>query len=129
MKFWATKSFKELQQSWYDKLRAEGFVDAEELIGNEMVLRQSDDRYTSPDELSRFSKRQYFSFLSEMVGISAFDNEIDAVIMAMRADGTPIKLISETTGRHRFTVRTRIRTYEMRWGLRYYTKKQLNKVS
>ena len=133
MTYWNSPEFKALQQAWYAKLEDEGFQDAEELVGEEMMLRQvAEHAYKDSDELGVKTKEAYYRILEHRVQGSAFQNDIDRLIMTMFADGTKIKRIVETledrgSRRCRMTVRMTIRRYEMKWGLRDYSRKQLNK--
>lgn len=136
MKFWSTQPFRELQKEWYERLRAEGFNDAEEMVGEEMVLRQNAQHVyrRATDEILRETKEAYFRFMAAKVHETVFQSEIDRFIMASHAQGKMIEAICEELEqmgerRARNTVRFKIRGYEMQWGLRHYTKKQLNKVS
>lgn len=134
MKYWQTPHFKALQRAWYAELAKDGFEDAEELVGADMMLRQiAAHPYRNAEELGIKTKEAYYRFLFQRVQGSAFDNDIDCVIMTMFAEGAKIKRIVEsleTQGktRCRETVRYTIRRYEMQWGLRQYTPKQLRKV-
>jgi hypothetical protein len=135
--YWKTsalnKSLKELQAAWYERLEREGFQDAEEIVGEEIVLRQiAEHPYRHTDDLMRSSKEAYFRFLTHQIQDERFSNEIDRLIMTLFADGMKIKPIIEAlhqrgVSRCRGTIRFTIRKYEMRWGLREYTLKQLNK--
>lgn len=134
MTFWQTPSFKALQEVWYQRLKAEGFQDAEEIVGGELVLRQSAAHpYRHHDELGITAKEAYYRLLAQQVQVAAeFQTEVDRVILTMFAEGAKLKKIAEELEKRgerrcRGTIRYRIRTYEMRWGLREYTPKQLNK--
>lgn len=134
MSYWQTKQFRELQLAWYAKLESEGFDDAEELIGGELRLKQS---ATHPirhvRSLFDFStKEAYFSELGSLVQGHIFHNNVDRIILTMFADGEKISRIVQAleelgSRRCRMTVRMTIRKYEMAWGMRQYTPKQLNK--
>lgn len=133
MNFWKTKSFKELQRTWYQQLQKEGFQDAEEPIGDEMVLKQSAAHpYHGADQLVRTSKEAYYRLLSQQVQEAEFRSEVDRIILTMFAEGSPLKSIREAISklgmvRCRNTITFTIRKYEMRWGLREYSPRQLNR--
>jgi len=124
MTYWQTQHFKATQRDWYQRLAAEGFEDAEELIGAEMVLRQSSTHpYRHSDELRIQSKADYFRCLAQQASEFQFSNDVDRVIMTLLAEGAKIKRIREELtsigeSRCRMTIRARIRTYEVKWGLR-----------
>lgn len=133
MKYWQTQHFKAMQQAWYAKLKTDGFVDAEEMIAGEMLLKQSATHpYRGLDCLSIGYKEDYFRFMSQRAQDNEFQSEVDRTIVTMFAEGSKIKSIvqtlhSEGKPRCRGTVRFTIRKYEMEWGLKDYSPKQLNK--
>ena len=132
MTFWKTASFKALQKSWYRRLKSSGFQDAEDLVGGELVLKQvAAHPYRGSDELTRVTKEAYYRLLGNHVNQERFESEIDRTILTMFSEGRKIKhiceeLIRKGMKRDRYTVRVRIRIYEMKWGLREYTPRQLN---
>lgn len=133
MTFWKRPEFKALQKQWYQRIEEEGFEDAEELIGDDLVLKQTaSSAYGSLDEITRESKEAYYTFVAQKVQETEFKSPVDRTILAGVASGRKIRDIVEDlhnqgTPRCRFTVRIKIRTYEMKWGLRQYTPKQLNR--
>lgn len=133
MTYWKSQPFKALQRAWYAKLREHGFDDAEEMVADEMRLKQSATfPYRHVDELGITTKETYYSLLSQYVQESVFQNDIDHLIMSMFAEGSKIKRIVEALekrgeARCRGTVRYTIRKYEMKWGMKDYSPKQLNK--
>lgn len=136
MTFWESKSFKALQRAWYQRLKDEGFEDAEELIGTKLVLRQSAAHpYRGQDHMGIQIKEAYYHFLSQQIETAEFENDVDKLILIRHAEGRKIcHIVAELEelgmGRARDTVRFRIRVYEMKWGIKQYTPKQLHqKVS
>lgn len=133
MSFWKTPDFKSLQRAWYARLEREGFRDAEEIVGGEYVLKQiAAHPYRGMGHLAIQTKEAYYRLLGLQVQTGDFASEVDRLILTMFADGRRIKHIVEAlhnlgTPRARNTIRFIIRKYEMRWGLREYTAKQLNK--
>ncbi len=134
MTYWKTQHFKAMQNAWYAKLKVEGFEDIEEIVGGELVLRQSATHpYRGLDELRITSKETYYRLLGQKIETSTFNTEVDRLILTCFAIGTKIKdiiriLEREGKGRCRGTIRFTIRKYEMAWGLREYTPQQLNKA-
>jgi hypothetical protein len=137
--YWQTAFFKKLQQAWYAKLEASGFVDAEEQVQGEMVLRQSATPHSFRDGTATevTARAEYYQVLGEMVEAFEFDSEIDRTILTMFAEGAKIRSICEALSRGipslrqrrrrcRGTVRFTIRKYEMQWGLRKYSPRELN---
>lgn len=133
MTYWRTKHFKAIQTEWYEKLKDDGFDDAEELIGEEMMLRQiAAHPYRGMDDLGITTKKAYYRFLSQRVQETQFESSIDYLILSLFSEGTKIHSIVkalEAVGdrRCRGTIRYTIRKWEMRWGLREYSLKQLNR--
>ncbi len=133
MTFWKTKEFKALQDAWYRRLESLGFQDAERSIGHEMRLKKlaSHSAYRDADELTIESKTQYFNILSEKINEAEFLSEVDRLVMTWYCDGMNIKHICielDKLGmkRGRDTIRWTIRKYEMRWGMKQYTPRQLH---
>lgn len=133
MTFWDTKAFKTLQQAWYQRLKAEGFQDAEEVVGGELVLKQTAAHcYRGADQLTRLTKEAYYIFVAQKVEHTVFDSDVDQLILRMHSEGRKKKQICDELAsmgkrRCRNTVTFRIRVYEMKWGLREYSPKQLNR--
>lgn len=134
MTYWKTEHFEALQKLWYKRLEEAGFQDAEQLRANEMLLKQRGDHpltHAGLDELAREHKAAYYTLLQQMVREWKFANEVDQWILEMYADGIAIKQICRILNeagesRCRGTVRFVVRKYEMKWGLRVYTARQLN---
>ena len=131
---WSSPEFRALQRAWYERLAAEGFDDIEEIVNGKLVLKQSAAHpYRGADELSRESKAQYYCFMADKVQREQFDSIVDWVIIFAHAHGKKIKHICKKLeilgiARARDTVRYRIRIYEMKWGLRSYTPRQLHRT-
>ncbi len=133
MTFWKTQDFKSLQQAWYERLEAEGFQDAEELVGGDMVLRQcAAHPYRDQDELTREIKESYYRIISQKVQETKFRSDVDRLILTGYCEGKKAKDICEElkdrgTPRFRHAIRFIVRRYEVLWGLRVYTPQQLGK--
>lgn len=133
MTYWKIPSFRALQQTWYERLRDEGFQDAEEFVDGEMVLKHSAVHPCQlKDKTTCETKEEYYRVLAQRAQESSFQNDVDHFILALYAEGKKIKLICEElqkrgTRRCRNTVTFTVRRYEMKWGLRVYSPKQLNR--
>ena len=129
MSYWRSKDFKALQAAWYGVLAADGFCDAEEPVGDDLELKQAADhaiRLAAPD-----AREAYFYMLQQKVGETTFKREVDRIILTRHAEGYKIcHIVSELEAlgmrRCRNAITFRIRVYQKRWGLRHYTRKQLN---
>lgn len=126
--------FKRLQQQWYQKLVEHGFRDIEKSIGEELVLiHDAAYCYREVDAFERQMKEEYFRCMGQIVNDedTEYRNDIDRYILIRHAEGAKVKSITKEleakgTPRHRHSVRFIIRSYEMSWGIRKYTDKQLN---
>lgn len=128
MRFWERPDFIALQRQWYAHAQASGFDDAEELIGTEPRLKQTSCLTRNAEMVDQ--REEYYALLSQKVRGADFSRDVDRIIMEMRADGAKITHICDELRRQgvcrdRRTVRLRIRVYEVQWGLRSYTPKQL----
>lgn len=134
MTYWKSDNFKALQKEWYERLEESGFEDAEVMVGSNMTLRQS---ATHPyrhckGELDREMKAAYYNFIAQQIHEEQFEDEVDQLILTWHADGAEVNTICQKLDeagkrRCRRTVRVTIRRYEMQWGMREYTPRQLNK--
>lgn len=103
------------------------------MIGEDPVLKQTAAWPYQGASLENIeAKESYFLQLGARVATSVFQSDVDRLILTMAADGAKIKHITEAleqrgTRRCRMTVRMTIRKYEVAWGLRQWTAKQLNK--
>lgn len=126
MAYWDTKEFQELQQYWYARLAETGFVDAEEDDG--LFLRQ----YHGPVRYNRTQDTyDWFAQLRSRAHTEEFENGVDRIVITEYANGSPIKEIMETLKQHgysraRNSIRFIIRRYAHKWGIRRFTKSELN---
>lgn len=133
MTFWKTQSFKALQKEWYQRLKDDGFQDAEEVVDGKSVLKQiASHVYRNHGLFEIENKEAYYQFISQKVQETVFAKSVDRIIMSRHAEGRLRKHIVEELEeigepRCRNTITFRIRKYEMEWGMRQYTPKQLNK--
>ncbi len=150
MSYWNDPNFQALQKAWYQRLKSEGFRDAEELRGGEFELkewashpymnerkkvkwREVGDKEKAAEQVKNGirEKELYFNLVSHCALNEQFPNQVDQLILNMYAEGARICEICEAisrlgTTRCRNTVTFTIRKYEMKWGMRAYTQKQLN---
>lgn len=134
MTYWQTQHFKALQALWYERLEAQGFEDAEELVDGELVLKQNAQHpLKGADPIEIEQKSTYYRVIGARAHDHPFRKETDRIIMLMFAEGAKIKTIVEAltqagARRCRESIRYTIRKYEMQWGLRQYTPRELNRV-
>lgn len=133
MAFWKSPNFKALRDIWYERLKDEGFQDAEKDTGGRMELKQ---RASAPYRhikapIDQATKEQYYIVVAQCVHETEFRNEVDRCILTLHASGWKVcKIIDhlEEMGitRNRNTIRYLIRRFEAKWGIRSYNRKQLN---
>ena len=134
MKYWQTQEFLALQKAWYERLNNIGFKDVEsKLDGFDPILKELSDkvhryRYRSKME----NHAEYFRVMLDKACQSVYDSEIDKIILNMFADGKRYKdiydfLASQGNRRCLNTLRFTVRKYEVRWGVKEYSPRELNK--
>lgn len=138
MKFWKQESFKTLQRDWYERLKSEGFYDIEVFRGEELKLKQGlRDRISKVTKtkayVTRIMTEEYYTLLILKIRETEFQNVIHELILTWYSDGERIKTICQRLfelgmPRDRQSVRFIIRRYEMAWGIRDYTDKELHKT-
>lgn len=137
MRYWETDSFKALQQDWYQRLKDEGFADAEELVGADMLLKQNAEHVLARvDNIRKDARESYYQQLRRKASVEVFDSDIDRTILTMLAEGARIRTIIDALNcmgirrppryqsefrRCRESIRLTVRKYEIRWGLRQET--------
>lgn len=142
--------FEELKSEWYKKLEETGFIDIEyerppqpseqafmvygdgkrHLIQTETACMR---RWLSLNSLKRTTSEEYFRTLSQvaMDENTSYRNSTDRHILQRYSEGAKIVVIMQEleergTSRRRNSIRFIIRRYEFIWGIRSWTKKQLN---
>lgn len=134
------EQFKLLQKEWYAKLKDAGFADIEIMIDGEMQIlnrtysllrRGKDFNLTKEYTDEHFS---YFNSIAEKATDQDiwFRSDIDRYIMQRHSEGAKIKdicleLKTFSKGKDRYSVRIIIRRYEMLWGIKSYTPRQLHR--
>lgn len=127
--------FIQLQKEWYQKLRESGFEDIERFDGQEqlVLIQAAYPLRAERDEFLRNCKAEYFRSmaLAARDQDTVYRNEVDKYIIERYVDGANIKTIvlelkDRKMPRDRNSVRFIIRRYEMQWGLRHYSYKQLH---
>jgi hypothetical protein len=140
--------FRKLQREWYKKLEESGFKDIERFKDDELVFKRSGidnsrciEWYIEATDLGTIEelsegaiKAEYFRIIAQTAKDeeTTYRNEVDRHILIRHSEGAKIKTIVtelQELGmpRHRLSVRFIIRRYEMLWGLRRWTRRQLNK--
>ena len=130
-KFWQTAEFKALEAQWYETLRHDGFVDAEEEVGGEPSLSQNaSNAYRKACPIDRQAKIGYYQLLRRCLEVDRPENPIEQLIMIRKSEGVLIKdilkeLKSMGIKRHRQTIGYVIRRLENKWQIRTWTKSQM----
>lgn len=131
MTFWKSSTFKALQQAWYQRLRDEGFDDAEEMVGEDLELKD-ERRFGHRDERRAERNADYFNAISKKMHETVFRNDVEQLILTRHCEGEKAvticqELQSRGTPRHRHAIRFIVRRYEAMWSLREWTPSQLGK--
>lgn len=131
MEFWKTKQFRTLLKTWNQRLDETGFEDAEIELRHERALKQrASNSYRQASQLERETRLDYYLFLGKLVSEATFTNNLEKMVMHKHAEGSSIQEITrfiELNGisRDRKTIRHIIRRYQMRWGIRKWSLKQM----
>lgn len=132
--------FHKLQKYWYRRLAQSGFKDIEDdnqvlasdLCNHEIMFNEEEETCYE-NKIEAESQDIYYRRLSEAINDPSvtFKNEAHWYIMTRHAEGAMIEeivreLIALGMRRERKSIRFIIRRYEMKWKIRFYTRKQLN---
>jgi hypothetical protein len=118
--------FAKLEKYWYDKLAENGFNDIE----NEKICY---DPFKNLHPTQIEATREYYILVWQAVSNpnTKYRNIADKLIMLWYADGVRIKtmtekLVSMGMPKDRKTIRIIIRRYLLAWGIRSFTRAELN---
>ncbi len=129
--FWRTKQFKVLQITWNKKLEKTGFDDCEvELKTGRALKQRASNAYRQANPLERESRLEYYCFLTHLVQNTIFPSELEKLVMEKHSDGHTIeeivkKLNEKGIKRHRETISFIIKRWQVTWGLRKWSLKQM----
>ena len=126
MEFWRTKGFKKLQLVWNEKLKESGFKEELENIAS--------TSYGKASPLERETRLEYYLKVEECFNKTIFDDPAECIIMGLHAQGCDsreigVKLLEAGISRHKRTILYTIKRYQMKWGIRSWTPKQMKKVA
>jgi len=130
--FWKKKGFKNLARSWNKILAESGFDDAEVELKDDRALKQrASNSYRQASQLERESKFEYYTFLGHLAFNTVFPTELERLVMTRHSEGATIKEIVEEINlrgisRDRKTIRYIIRRWQMKWGVKTWTLRQMN---
>ncbi len=121
------EDFLILQEEWYDKLKKTGFEDIEKNYRGNNFLKNHRYPNLDPDAITYFDNILFFADAANTI----FKKPADKIIMQLHGQGMGINDIIQALSlygikRARNSVRIIIRRYEMAWGIKEYTRKQLN---
>lgn len=116
-----SKSFKELQHEWYEKLAESGFVDIEN--DEEEVKQYAANSYRGASQEERIAKLDFFMKLSQHVMSTHFKNKTERFVMECYANGIKQvnirkRLASIGIQRHRITIYRTIQKWLRIWNLK-----------
>jgi hypothetical protein len=130
-----TPAFRDLQRTWYRKLKETGFQDLERLVHGEPELSD----LSQYPRVNHENREEYYRALSYHVANTEFDSKVDKLILTCHAEGVKAVKICEELAllgplwrrwnneRNRNSVRYIIRRYEREWGLRAWSQRALNR--
>lgn len=130
--FWRTRTFRTLSKDWDQILEKSGFNDVEKDLTNARVLKKrASSCYERAVEVERETKLEYYCFLGYLANNTIFPSELEKLVMIRHSEGAKIQEITreiENTGisRDRKTVRRIIRRWQMKWGVREWSLKELH---
>jgi hypothetical protein len=134
--YWKTPEFKSLQQAWYQRLADAGFSDIEELVGEDLEMRQMCPSthycFRRTDEDDRYLTSDYYTLLAAKIDETQFRSEVHKIILTSYVSGKKASEICEElkqrgTPRHRHAIRFIVRRYEAKWQIREWSPTQLGK--
>lgn len=132
VKFYQTERFKEQEIIWEEKLKASGFIDAEQSIGSARKLKQyCPNVYRQSTKAAREAKTIYYALIAEKIYTEVFTNDIHKYIMSRVSDGQKLTSIHDelksTRGAPCYEmIRFIVKRFEYRWRIKNYTAKQMN---
>lgn len=130
------EEFRQLQQTWYTTLTELGFKDIERIKGDHLILTESRGSYSyrKTGDFEREMQEEYFRCMSQAARDeeTKYRNNVDKYVMIRHVEGAKIEEICDELGdrgifRDRSTIRIIIRRYEMAWGFKIYTRRQLKR--
>ena len=131
--FWRKKTFKVLLVKWNKKLEDTGFEDCEVELEKDRVLKQGSAtrHYKDLTQFERDSNLEYFYFLGHLANNTVFPNELEKIIMLKHSEGATVNEIIESAKLKKLsvckkTVRYIIRRWQMKWGIRSWSLRQMN---
>lgn len=130
--FWRKKSFKQLSKNWDQRLKDSGFIDSElEIKGDRVLKQRATNVYRQASQLERESRFEYYSFLGYLSHNTLFPNDLEKYVMVRHSEGATIKeIVHEISlrgiSRDRKTIRYIIRRWQMKWGIRTWSLREMN---
>lgn len=123
----SSDEFKKLKALWDKRLSSEGF---DELGEQSQTLKRFEPPFLRLKSVEIEERRRYYESINDAIAKTKFRSERDRYILTRHAEGAMIKTIAEELHlmghtKRASTVTTIIRRYQMAWGIRTYTRKQL----
>lgn len=116
-----TKPSAELKSIWNKKLAESGFIDIEEEIKGERVLKQrASNCYRSSNLVEKSAKLQYFLMIGNNINKTKFTNETEKKILLAYSEGVKRAVIEKSVNIERRTIYDIIYKYLRLWGMKPY---------
>lgn len=91
-------SFRAVQKEWYEKLKKDGFKDAEEVFKEEHRLKIFDSCQFNRERVRNVFqfKQDYYLMAEKFLNLYKFDNQMERTIWEMHSNGVSIRSISSS---------------------------------
>lgn len=132
MEPWKRKEFKIILKLWNSKLEQSGFIDHEiELKGDRALKQHATNAYRQAQSLERETRLDYYRLVGNKASNSRYRCKVEKFIMLRHADGLTLKEIEQELLRLGFkrctkTIGFIIKRYQVKWGIRSWTPRQMN---
>lgn len=101
-KFYRTKEFKSLERDWYQKLKKEGFQDAEDATKDYRPLHEWHSfRFAAKDPLRLESAKDYYDKAKDLLESYPFKTPMHKWIWELHTSGLSKRKIEKITGGQR----------------------------
>ncbi len=88
-KYYETDDFKELQKSWYGKLKDSGFNDVENFENENMIQPE----IFKVDKVQSFGGSEYYDFCQAVLREYNFERHVDQLIFELHTEGKSVREI------------------------------------
>lgn len=108
----SNKTFKELKQKWYQKLRKTGFKDIEQEDGN-LTSWSYITRTAGFDIIKAQAKEQYYRLATHFLASYRFKDSVDKKIWTLHTSGVSIRNIAKKLKCNPWTIFKKIKKFSV----------------